>query len=162
MKKDRIKKIIIIIIILILTTAFKTTKEEPTISEEAIPIRHNEEIIGLNYNITIPNDLIDNKVIINTKIIDSINHYTDIKSIDNFQINIIISNKSNYIYKVTDIQLSSNNKNIQKIKYHNSNNKISFKLVKDKLINNYEKYHINIELKKNTKNKQNNVYYFLK
>ena len=148
MKRNRIKYIIIINIIFILTTAFKTTKEELPIIEEAIPIRNNEEIIGLNYSITIPNNLKDNKVLINTKIIDSINHYKDINNIKKFKIIININNNSNYPYKVTDIYISINNKNKQKIKYHNYNNKISFKLTKNDIINHHEKYHVNIELKK--------------
>lgn len=148
MKRDKMKYLIIISIIFILTTAFRTTTEEQTITEEAIPIRNNEEIIGLNYSITIPNNIKDNKVIIPTKILDSINHYKDIRSINNFKVIIIINNNSKYIYKVTNIYISSNKKNKQKIKYHNSNNKISFILTNNRLINQYEKLHINIEIKK--------------
>lgn len=66
--------------------------------EEAIPIRSEDKIIGIKYNITLTEKFNDEVII--THIIDSIYHYKSFDNIDNFFVTVILKNNSNNTYKV--------------------------------------------------------------
>ena len=147
MKKKYIYISIIGIIVFILFFTFDS-KAQSIISEEASPIREEDKIVGFNYFITIGDKTNESNIMINTAILSSINHYKNIKSIDNFFIDLKIINNSKYSYSIKDIIIVDNNKEIKKLKYKKKNTNISFKLTKDDLINYNSNYYIKIRLER--------------
>lgn len=77
-------------------------------SEECIVIRDNDHISGIRYVITLENNLNLDRITITPKLYESINHFTDYKSIDKLDIYVEIHNKSNYNYNLKEV--SFNNK----------------------------------------------------
>ena len=77
-------------------------------SEECIVIRDNDHISGIRYVITLENNLNLDRIVITPKLYESINHFTDYKSIDKLDIYVEIYNKSNYKYNLKEV--SFNNK----------------------------------------------------
>ena len=59
------------------------------ISEEASPIREGDRIVGMDYSVTLGEDVKGNNVNIATSILSSIVHYKDINSINDFYIDYI-------------------------------------------------------------------------
>lgn len=69
------------------------------IYEEVLPIRENNNFLGINYNITIPADCTSKSLKISPNIFGGLSEYKDIVGGDKLEVNIKINNKSNYIYK---------------------------------------------------------------
>ena len=70
--------------------------------EEVNPIRENNKIEGVNYKIVLKNNDID---YFDSKIIQSIEHYTDIVSLDDVYVNIKFINESSSVYRLKKINL---------------------------------------------------------
>jgi len=142
-----IRKYLIIVMLSLLLAGCNNTKEE--INEEAFPIRKQDIIVGLNYKISINTK--KDKLIINTKLIDSINHYKDFNSINNFFIKMIIDNNSKKKYYLKKIEINNNSNCIKKYNYNillNKKKNVLF-LLDDKIIN---------KIKKNIKNSKVTIY----
>ena len=106
--------IIIIMFSLILSGCNNNTNNN--IYEEATPVRDKDKIVGIDYKINI-NSKEDN-ITINTKIIDSINHYKDINNIDDFYINLMINNTSNCKYYLKKIEINNSDSCLKKYNYN--------------------------------------------
>ena len=142
-----IRKYLIIVMLSLLLAGCNNTKEE--INEEAFPVRKQDIIVGLNYKISINTK--KDKLIINTKLIDSINHYKDFNSINNFFIKMIIDNNSKKKYYLKKIEINNNSNCIKKYNYNillNKRKNVLF-LLDDKIIN---------KIKKNIKNSKVTIY----
>ena len=142
-----IRKYLIIVMLSLLLAGCNNTKEE--INEEAFPVRKQDIIVGLNYKISINTK--KDKLIINTKLIDSINHYKDFNSINNFFIKMIIDNNSKKKYYLKKIEINNNSNCIKKYNYNillNKKKNVLF-LLDDKIIN---------KIKKNIKNSKVTIY----
>lgn len=74
--------------------------------EEVIPIRNEENIIGINYYITLTKSYNDDKI--TTHIIDSIYHYKELDNTNNFLVTIILKNNSKYNYRLKKVLLKNN------------------------------------------------------
>ena len=134
MKRKVLFICVFIIMIIVFFLSFKTSNAESIIDEEASPIREDNEIVGMDYSITIGEDTNKDNIIINTAIISSIIHYKDIKFISDFFIDLKIINKSNYEYSLKNISINNGESIKKKIDYKTNNSIISFYLNKDDLI----------------------------
>ena len=109
MKRNVLLLVLVLIIVVVL---FKYNSSDAKVidmySEEATPIFHNNTINGLIYDIVINRGTNDNYLVIYPKIYDSIYHFKDINSIDKFDINIRIRNKSNNKYVIKSINYFNN------------------------------------------------------
>lgn len=146
------KKIIFCAVsLLVLVIFIISNKSIMSISEEASPIREGDNIVGMDYVITIGDDVKRSKLDINTSIISSILHYKDISSIDDFYVDLKINNKSKYKYLIKDIFITDQTGFInRKVRYKNNKKKgfISIKLDKDDLYQFNNNNLIKVELKK--------------
>ena len=122
------------------------------IEEEAFPIWEEDRIIGLNYKITIGKSIKDKRVTITTHVLDSIYHYKDVKTIDQFSVYFIIDNKAKYSYSLKDIYIvdTSTNIVIENIPYSRSNvdNRFYFLLTKKSFQKYNKKYCIQVVLER--------------
>ena len=142
-----IRKYLIMVMLSLLLVGCNNTKE--VIKEEAFPVRKQDLIVGLNYKISINSK--KDKLIINTKVIDSINHYKDFNSINNFFIKLIIDNNSKNKYYLKKIEINNDSNCIKKYNYNillNKRKNVLF-LLDDKIIN---------KIKKNIKNSKVTIY----
>lgn len=104
--------IIIFFSLLLLLFVFleKPSNINSSISEEAIPIREENIITGIEYHIQIGKRVRNTTLDINTHILDSIYHYKDISTIELFTVKIIMDNQSKYPYLLKKIELLSQGK----------------------------------------------------
>ena len=126
------KIILIVIPVLIITLGFNNTIKKDDIQEEATPIRIEDTIQKMEYNIII-RDSNKDKISYNTKILDSIYHYTDISKFDEFLINLKLDNKTQDKYYLKKIIIYNKNKIIKTYNYQNiiDNREVDLKLSKD-------------------------------
>ena len=129
---------LIIPILLILLLSFSNIKEDQIV-EEATPIRYGGLIKGMHYDIKIKDSNKD-KIIYKTKALDSINHYTDISTLNNFYINFNLSNDSKDKYFLKKIIITNKDKIIKSYNYQNiiNNSEVDIKLsskIFDKIYN---------------------------
>ena len=82
------------------------------IEEEAIPIREDGIIIGMDYYITINKYMKDDSITISSHVLDSILHYKEPSLIHNFFIRLSIDNKSKFDYLLKNIRIIDNYSNI--------------------------------------------------
>ena len=134
MKKYILDSILVLsVIVLFMTTGFGSFYEfenKDRITEEAIPIREEEIITGLNYHITIGKNVQDSSLVISSKILDSIVHYKDTHMIEDFTIHLIIHNQTENSYLLKKIYIIDSSTNIVKkdISYVMKNNEFLFHL----------------------------------
>jgi len=140
---------IIVLIVLLLFFYSNNKNNRSFINEEALPIRNNEIIEGMNYIVTIDNTK-DNNITILSEILSSIYHYKDINNINDFYIDLKIDNKTDYNYLLKDISIidSIDNVVIRNIDYNYKDSDISFTLNKDDFTNYNLNKRIKIELEK--------------
>lgn len=133
------KSIIILFSLLFLLFLFlqKPTHYSDSIIEEAIPIREEENITGIEYHIQIGKKVKDASLDINTHILDSIYHYKDISLIDQFTVKIIMKNQSKYPYLLKKIELLSHERR-EDVSYQLQGNDIVLHLNHDFFMN-YQK-----------------------
>ena len=126
------KIILIVIPVLIITFGFNNTIKKDDIKEEATPIRIGDTIQKMEYNIII-RDSNKDKISYNTKILDSIYHYTDISKFDEFLINLKLDNETQDKYYLKKIIIYNKNKIIKTYNYQNiiDNREVDLKLSKD-------------------------------
>ena len=121
-------------IILMLCNLLMITKasDSDDIIEEANPIRSAEKIDALSYKITI-NNVDKKKIIYDTRIIESINHYLDTSDIDKFTVNFNINNNDEDKYYLKKIVISNKYEIIKIYNYNKliDNTKFSVKLNKE-------------------------------
>lgn len=140
---------VIIIFVILVLLVINSSSELYDISEEASPIREGEKIVGMDYIVTLGEDVKGNNVNITTSIISSILHYKDINSINDFYIDLKINNKSNYSYLLKNIMIVGNGGlSSKKLKYKKNNNFISIKLNKKDFLRYNNDSFIKIELEK--------------
>ena len=150
--KNVLYTIMTILILCLLLLAYFYPRKVEGIQEEAIPIRDEENMIGLDYVITIGEEMKKNQIRISSHILDSITHYTDVSQIDSFLIRVKIQNNSSFSYLLKDISIrnSMDSSFREDLDYHmgEENNLIIFQL--DSLFfENYQPfYQIDIELEK--------------
>ena len=132
--------ILIIVFILLFTI---DSKAVAIITEEASPIREEDKIVGFDYYINI-SDNTRNNISINTSILSSINHYKDIKLIDDFLIDLRI-NKN---YNLKRLDMICDNKVIRKFKYKKKKRLITFNLKREDFKYYKDNCFIKIELEK--------------
>ena len=141
MKRLFIMYCILIIIFILLFTI--DSKAVAIITEEASPIREEAKIIGFDYYINISDDT-NNTINVNTSILSSINHYKDIKLIDDFLIDLRI-NKN---YNLKRLYMICDNSIIKKIKYKKKNRIFTFNLKREDFKYYKDNCFIKLELKK--------------
>ena len=141
MKRLFILYCILIIIFILLFTI--DSKAVAIITEEASPIREEAKIIGFDYYINISDDT-NNTINVNTSILSSINHYKDIKLIDDFLIDLRI-NKN---YNLKRLYMICDNSIIKKIKYKKKNRIFTFNLKREDFKYYKDNCFIKLELKK--------------
>ena len=115
MNKIRISILLITIFLfffLFFLVVFSKPLSLEKIGEEAIPIREDGIIIGMDYYITINKYMKDNSITISSHVLDSILHYKDPSLIHNFFIRLSIDNKSKYDYLLKNICILDNYSNI--------------------------------------------------
>ncbi len=145
--------VIFYIIILLLILLFFYSNSNITsdlISEEANPIRVNEEIEGMDYTITINEKMKKNNIKVLSEILSSIYHYKDINSIDEIYVDLNLDNQTRYNYILKSIKLVNREDNylVRNISYDESLEKVKFILNKDDFINYNNNYCIEIDLEK--------------
>ena len=114
-----------IMVILLFGSVFLLTNKNNNvlnITEEATPIRNNMTIEAMDYRITINNNSKD-RIIKDTQIIDSINHYLDVSERNSFMINLKLINNSNDKYYLKRIVIYNN---VGIIKTYNYNKQIDY------------------------------------
>ena len=114
-----------IMVILLFGSVFLLTNKNNNvlnITEEATPIRNNITIEAMDYRITINNNSKD-RIIKDTQIIDSINHYLDVSERNNFMINLKLINNSHDKYYLKRIVIYNN---VGIIKTYNYNKQIDY------------------------------------
>lgn len=114
-----------IMVILLFGSVFLLTNKNNNvlnITEEATPIRNNMTIEAMDYRITINNNSKD-RIIKDTHIIDSINHYLDVSERNNFMINLKLINNSHDNYYLKRIVIYNN---VGIIKTYNYNKQIDY------------------------------------
>ena len=135
--------------IFLILLVISSSRELYSISEEASPIREGDSIVGMDYVVTIGEDVKRDDINIATSIMSSILHYKDISTIDDFYVDLKIDNKSNKNYLLKNIILVSNGGLInKKVKYKKNKNFISIKLKRDDFINYNGNSFIKLELEK--------------
>lgn len=118
------------------------------INEEAIPIRDNEEIKGMNYTIDIDDSINDKNIDVYSKIISSIYHYKDVSTIDNFFVNLNVDDD----YKIEGINIVDNNNYIIRyVEFDKKSKDIIINLDREDFVNYNSNYDIKIKLKRNTR-----------
>ena len=142
--------IIIFIIILFLFRDKDYSLEHFNLWEEATPVRLDDEIIGLDYVITIGKHMKQDSILMEPKIFESINHYLDIQMLDSFQIFLVLDNNSRYPYLLKNIHIvDSNSQFIENVRYQKSGtNQFYFQLPRNFLENYHSNYKIQLELEK--------------
>ena len=145
--------VIFYIIILLLILLFFYSNSNITsdlISEEANPIRVNEEIEGMDYTITINEKMKKNNIKVLSEILSSIYHYKDINSIDEIYVDLNLDNQTRYNYILKSIKLVNREDNylVRNISYDESLEKVKFILNKDDFMNYNNNYCIEIDLEK--------------
>ncbi|MBQ3297581.1 MAG: hypothetical protein IJG97_02110 [Bacilli bacterium] len=114
-----------IMVILLFGSVFLLTNKNNNvlnITEEATPIRNNITIEAMDYRITINNNSKD-RIIKDTQIIDSINHYLNVSERNNFMINLKLINNSHDKYYLKRIVIYNN---VGIIKTYNYNKQIDY------------------------------------
>ncbi len=139
----------VVLFIFLILFVIDSSRELYDIGEEASPIREGNNIVGMDYIITIGKDVKRHDVNISTSILSSILHYKDINNINSFYVDLKINNKTNNKYFLKNIILVSNGGLInKKVKYKKKNNYISIKLNREDFLNYNNGSFIKIELKK--------------
>ena len=131
------KYIIINIVGMIVLTLTLFSYNNVIVSEEVNPIRENDIITSMNYNITLDKKTNKKSFDIKSSILSSIYHYKDIDSIDTFTINLYLINDTKYNYSIDRILLVDNNYIIREIECKKIKNKIVFNLNKEDFNSNY-------------------------
>ena len=148
--KYLILSFLVVLLLLILGSTFYQPEGYEKVEEEAIPIRENEVIIGMDYRVHIKEYVNDSVIVLSSHILDSIVHYMELDSIDHFLIRLKIESFHS-AYSLKDIYIidSITHVVIEKIFYEfDGNDSVIFFLGK----NYFQKYEssnrIQIELKK--------------
>lgn len=120
------------------------------IEEEAIPIREDENMIGMDYYITINQYMKDNSIVISSHILDSIIHYKEPSLIHNFFVRLSINNQSKYDYLLKNIRVIDNSLNIliEDLSYQKENNTFLFYIPDNYFKKFQSRYNIQIEIEK--------------
>ena len=140
-----------ILFLLLVLLVINSSYELYNISEESSPIREGESIVGMDYIITIGEDVKRHDINIATSIISSILHYKDINTINDFYVDLKINNKSHKKYLLKNIMLVNNSGMVdKKVKYKKNKDYIYIKLSKDDFLNYGNNSFIKIELENNT------------
>ena len=98
----------VVLFIFLILFVIDSSRELYDIGEEASPIREGNNIVGMDYIITIGKDVKRHDVNISTSILSSILHYKDINNINSFYVDLKINNKTNNKYFLKNIILVSN------------------------------------------------------
>jgi len=108
--------------------------------EEAVPIREYDTITGLEYYVTIHSSQTNPSFTVTSHILESIFHYKSIDTIDDFEIHLIIDNKSlsNYLLEGIKIIDKRNHDVIEKVSYQKDSSSNSFSFLLPKSF--FEKY----------------------
>ena len=146
------KRVIYITVVLgfifLILLVISSSRELYDINEEASPIREGDSIVGMDYVVTIGENVKRKDINISTSIIPSILHYKDINNINDFYVDLKIKNNSKGKYLLKNIMMVSNGGLVNKnIKYTKNSNYISIKLSKNDLLD-YSNSFIKLELKK--------------
>ena len=154
MNKIRISILIITIFLfffLFFLVVFSKPLSLEKIGEEAIPIREDGIIIGMDYYITINKYMKDNSITISSHVLDSILHYKDPSLIHNFFIRLSVNNKSNYDYLLKNIRILDNTSNVvlEELSYKKKEDNSFIVFLPDNIFNNSNSfYQFQIELEK--------------
>ncbi len=147
--------VLVLIVILFSFLFFMIGFSEPLslekIGEEAIPIREDDTIIGMDYVITIYSYVNDNSIVISSHILDSVLHYKDPSSIHDFYIQLSIHNQSKHDYLLKNIRIKDNRSNviIEELSYEEESNHVFKIFLPEDFFNHYyPTYKMQIELEK--------------
>lgn len=124
------KKIIILIILLSLFNS--KTSAKSTITEEAIPVRNDEQIEAMNYNIVINSN--KDRIMYKTKLLDSINHYLDVSDKEQIYIRFKFNNTTNNNYYLKKIVIYDNQSIIKTYNYYKKIDDSEVDIILDKNI----------------------------
>ena len=106
-------RIKILFVIFLLSFFFKDNTSLK-IEEEAQPIRNYNTIVGMSYSISFSNA--SDKILLKSKVIESIYHYKESISLP-FVINIIIYNKTKKDYVLREVDICRDKKVLKKYNY---------------------------------------------
>lgn len=129
---------------------FSTPLSMEKIEEEAIPIREDEKIIGMDYYITINPYMKDNSIVISSRILDSVVHYKEPSLVHDFFVRLSINNQSKYDYLLKNIRIIDDSLNafIEDLSYQKDNNTFLF-YIPDHYLQQFKScYNIQIEIEK--------------
>lgn len=124
------KKIVILIILLSLFNSKTSAKN--TITEEAIPVRNNEQIEAMNYKIVINSN--KDRIVYKTKLLDSINHYLDVSDKERIYIKFKFTNNTNNNYYLKKIVIYDNQSIIKTYNYYKKIDDSEVDIILDKNI----------------------------
>ena len=108
--------VVLFVFSMLIGCGYMASAKGEDIEEEAIPIRDNGVIVGMDYHISI--DTNKSNIVINTKLIDSIRHYKDISLLDELYVTFKFNNKSNNNYYLKKIEINNNSRCIKKYNYN--------------------------------------------
>lgn len=124
------KKIVILIILLSLFNS--KTSAKSTITEEAIPVRNDEQIEAMNYNIVINSN--KDRIVYKTKLLDSINHYLDVTDKEQIYIKFKFTNNTTNNYYLKKIVIYDNQSIIKTYNYYKKIDDSEVDIILDKNI----------------------------
>ena len=122
--KRKIFMIIVMIIFCLFVNGWFSLKPSAShefFMEEAIPIREDDQIVGMDYYITLPRDYLSDGIL-KTRLLDSIYHYKDVSDVSSFLIRIHFKNLTMKDYSLKDFYVLYDQ---DKISYKRSNLTIS-------------------------------------
>ena len=124
------KKIVILIILLSLFN--NETLAKNTITEEATPVRNNEQIEAMNYKIVINSN--KDRIVYKTKLLDSINHYLDVSDKEQIYIKFKFTNNTTNNYYLKKIVIYDKKSIIKSYNYYKKIDDSEVDIVLDKNI----------------------------
>ena len=119
------RMIALIICSTLLLVLNKPTNNRDIITEEALPIRNNDLIESMDYRLIL-NSNTEDKIIYETKVIDSINHYLNLFEKDHFMVNLKLINNSHSKYHLKRIVITNNT---EVIKIYNYDKEIDYTII---------------------------------
>lgn len=102
---------------------FLSRKENIVVLEEVVPIREEEKIVGLIYDVSISKSRFSS-LQISTSILQSIMHYKNIQEMDSFFVEMHLKYPSSY--QIQEIRLKEDIRGIKSLSYTKDQNKILF------------------------------------
>ncbi|MBR2678262.1 MAG: hypothetical protein IKE63_02475 [Bacilli bacterium] len=124
------KKIVILIILLSLFN--NETLAKNTITEEATPVRNDEQIEAMNYKIVINSN--KDRIVYKTKLLDSINHYLDVTDKEQIYIKFKFTNNTTNNYYLKKIVIYDKKSIIKSYNYYKKIDDSEVDIVLDKNI----------------------------